>query len=40
MLYCDTELYVEVGEEKCPKCGYIGALAWVNPDKPEVEVDE
>ena len=36
---CDAKLFVDIGEEKCPNCEFIGALAWIDPDEPEVEVD-
>lgn len=37
---CETELLVDLGEDKCPNCGFVGALAWVNPDNPEVDTEE
>jgi hypothetical protein len=37
---CDFEGTVETGQEKCPKCKFIGALAWVEGHEPEVEEEE
>jgi uncharacterized protein (UPF0212 family) len=37
-LNCDTESFVDLGEEICPECNIEGSLVWVNPKIPEVEV--
>lgn len=36
---CMEVILVNVGEEECPKCGFTGALMWVNPEEPEVRAD-
>lgn len=33
---CDFVGLVETGADKCPKCGYIGALSWVEGQAQEV----
>ena len=32
---CNFKLIVPLGAEKCPVCGYTGALAWLDKNKPE-----
>ena len=37
--WCEFIGKVDIGAEKCPNCGHIGALAWANEDMKEVEDD-
>jgi uncharacterized Zn finger protein (UPF0148 family) len=39
-LYCGKELFIPIGEDKCPSCDKEGFLTWVNEEEQEVEVDE
>ena len=32
------DLARELGADKCPKCNFIGALAWQDPDNPEIKI--
>ena len=36
---CEQRSIVPMGTDECPTCGMIGALAWSNPDAPEVARD-
>ena len=36
---CDFKGSVPLGTEKCPCCGYVGGLAWVDGEDQEVEDD-
>ena len=36
---CSTVMLVELGADICPKCGYDGALAWIDGLPQEVEDD-
>lgn len=38
--WCDTESFIPVGDEICPKCKKEGCLTWANEDEPEIEVDK
>lgn len=38
--FCDTEIYVQLGEEVCPNCKKEGFLMWLDENQQEVEVDE
>lgn len=37
--YCEKEMYVPLGEEKCLSCGKEGCLVWVDEEEPEKDVD-
>ncbi len=34
---CEQRVMVERGEDRCPLCGFIGALSWVDGEEEEVE---
>lgn len=34
---CGIEAYVPMGEEQCPNCKMVGALAWADEERQEVE---
>lgn len=38
--WCETEMYVNVGEETCPRCGTKGSLTWYSskPDEQEIMI--
>jgi RecJ-like exonuclease len=33
---CEFDGLVDFGEEKCPKCNFVGALAWKDDEEQEV----
>jgi predicted RNA-binding Zn-ribbon protein involved in translation (DUF1610 family) len=33
---CGFSGLVDKGEDKCPKCGFVGALAWKDGEEQEV----
>ena len=37
--YCETEMLVNCGEEKCPLCGMKGTLRWASTYYNYFEVD-
>lgn len=36
---CGFNGLVDIGEEKCPQCQMVGALAWKENEAQEVQVD-
>lgn len=35
--YCERRVLVERGADRCPLCGFIGALSWIDGEEEETE---
>lgn len=35
---CDFKGLVDLGAEKCPKCGKEGCLSWIEGEEQEIEI--